>query len=203
MLQINENTKSIQLKGPLGSTTLNYQKFDVSGSHCITLDSKEVSALNVINISQPIKKKQTNKKTKNQSLKSFLEQTSDDLVPTNHKKKAKNSLIATIAKQKQQGVSRGFFTYLRLVGVGFRVFLVKNQLTFKLGFSHFVKVTIPSSIRVFLPEPTLICFYGLDKNQVTQIAAKIKEIKPPSPYKGKGIRVLDSQVRIKVGKKKS
>lgn len=203
MLKINENTKSIELKGPLGSTILNYEKFDVFGNVCMALDSKEVSSLNIMNISQPIKKKLTNKKTKNETLKSFIEQTPDDSFSTDHKIKTKESIIPTLIKQKQQGVSRGYFTYLRLIGVGYRVFLVKNQLTFKLGFSHFVKVTIPSSIRVFLPEPTLICFYGLDKNQVTQIAAKIKEIKPPSPYKGKGIRILDAQVRIKVGKKKS
>lgn len=203
MLKINENTKSIELKGPLGSTILNYEKFDVFGNVCMALDSKEVSSLNIMNISQPIKKKLTNKKTKNETLKSFIEQKPDDSFSTDHKIKTKESIIPTLIKQKQQGVSRGYFTYLRLIGVGYRVFLVKNQLTFKLGFSHFVKVTIPSSIRVFLPEPTLICFYGLDKNQVTQIAAKIKEIKPPSPYKGKGIRILDAQVRIKVGKKKS
>ena len=202
MLQINENSKYIQFNGSLGSTVLNYEKLDVFGNVCMTLDSKDVSSLNVINIAQPTSKT-TNKKTKNEHLKSFLQHTADNSFTTNHKIKTKESLIRTLIKQKQQGVSRGYFTYLRLIGVGYRVFLVQNQLTFKLGFSHFVKVTVPSSIRVFLPEPTLICFYGLDKNQVTQIAAKIKEIKPPSPYKGKGIRILDAQVRIKVGKKKS
>lgn len=106
-------------------------------------------------------------------------------------------------KQKIQGVSRGYFTYLRLVGVGYRVFLINNTLTFKLGFSHFIKIVVPSSIRVFLPEPTLICIYGLDKNEVTQIGAKVQEIKRPSPYKGKGIRVLDAEIKLKIGKKKS
>jgi large subunit ribosomal protein L6 len=62
---------------------------------------------------------------------------------------------------------------------------------------------VPSSIRVFLPEPTLICIYGLDKNEVTQIGAKVQEIKRPSPYKGNGIRVLDAEIKLKIGKKKS
>lgn len=111
--------------------------------------------------------------------------------------------LTGLYSQKLEGVSRGFFTYLQVVGVGFRVFLVQDILTFKLGFSHFVKVRLPESVKVFLPEPTLICLYGLDKNQVTQIAAKIQQIKPPSPYKGKGIKLLDTQIRLKAGKKKS
>lgn len=120
-------------------------------------------------------------------------------------------ILNSIYLQRISGVSRGYLTYLRVVGIGFRVFFhskkentnLGNMLTFKLGFSHLVKVQIPNSIQVFLPEPTLICLYGLDKNQVTQIAAKIQQIKKPSVYKGKGIRLLDVPVRLKTGKKKS
>ena len=114
-----------------------------------------------------------------------------------------NSILNSFYKQKGQGVSRGFFTYLRVVGVGYRTFLAQGTLTLKLGFSHFVKVDIPKSVQIFLPEPTLICLYGLDKNQITQIAATIRQIKPPSPYKGKGIRTINSKIRLKTGKKKS
>lgn len=113
------------------------------------------------------------------------------------------SMITSVYAQKVQGVSRGFFTYLKITGIGYRVFLVGDVLTFKLGFSHFVKVQVPASVKVFLPEPTFICFYGLDLNQVTQVAAKIQQIKPPSPYKGKGIRLFDRSIRLKTGKKKS
>nr|YP_009720878.1 ribosomal protein L6 [Scherffelia dubia]QGP70678.1 ribosomal protein L6 [Scherffelia dubia] len=108
-----------------------------------------------------------------------------------------------VLAQKIQGVSRGYFVYLRVVGVGYRVFLSQNILTFKLGFSHFYKVKVPKSTRVFLPEPTLLCLYGIDKNQVTQVAASIKRIKPPSVYKGKGIKLLKDSIRLKEGKKKS
>ena len=120
-----------------------------------------------------------------------------------HKHIGRKSPIASLYHQKNQGVLKGFFTYLKITGVGYRVFLTGNILTLKLGFSHFVKVQVPESVKVFLPEPTLICFYGVDKNQITQIAAKVQQLKPPSPYKGKGIRRLDTNIRLKPGKKKS
>lgn len=114
------------------------------------------------------------------------------------------SPLNTLLVHKFQGIYRGFFTYLRIVGIGYRVFLNQNDgsLTFKLGFSHLYKVKIPNDVKVFLPEPTLLCFYGLDKNQVTQIAAKIRQLKKPSPYKGKGIRILNSAIKLKQTKKK-
>lgn len=105
-------------------------------------------------------------------------------------------------KNKLYGISQGFILYLRLVGVGYRCSLENNILTFKVGFSHEVKYRIPESIRIFLPEPTLLSVYGIDKNQVTQIANQIRYIKPPSPYKGKGIRLVTETIRIKQGKQK-
>lgn len=208
MLIIDETKRCVKLEGPLGHTVLNIEKHDTSGCFCISLDSKEATELKVTDITTT--KNQSNslieKKKQNNTnivLKFFLEKTVGNLKTANRKAKAKKSIISSLYEQKIQGVSRGYFTYLRLFGVGYRVFLVKDILTFKLGFSHFVKIKIPASIRVFLPEPTLICFYGLDKNQVTQIAAKVQQIKPPSPYKGKGIRVLDTQIKLKIGKKKS
>ena len=208
MLIIDETKKCVKLEGPLGHTVLNIPKHDISGCFCISLDSKESKELKVTDITETknqssslIQKKKQN--DTNITLKLFLEKTVGNLKITNRKTKVKKSIISSLYEQKLQGVSRGYFTYLRLFGVGYRVFLVKDTLTFKLGFSHFVKIKIPASIRVFLPEPTLICFYGLDKNQVTQIAAKVQQIKPPSPYKGKGIRVLDAQIKLKIGKKKS
>ena len=208
MLIIDKTKKCVKLEGPLGHTVLNFEKHDISGCFCISLDLKESTELKVTDITKTKnqsnnliqKKKQNNT---NIAVKSFLEKTVGNVKIINRKTKAKKSIISSLYEQKLQGVSRGYFTYLRLFGVGYRVFLVKDILTFKLGFSHFVKIQIPASIRVFLPEPTLICFYGLDKNQVTQIAAKVQQIKPPSPYKGKGIRVLDAQVKLKIGKKKS
>lgn len=107
-----------------------------------------------------------------------------------------------LIKNKLYGISQGFILYLRMVGIGYRCSLEKSTLRFKVGFSHDVKYKIPNSIRIFLPEPTLLSIFGIDKNQVTQIAAQIRCIKPPSPYKGKGIRLITETVRIKQGKQK-
>lgn len=208
MLIIDKTNKCVKLEGPLGHTVLNFEKHDTLGCFCISPDSKESTDFKVTDITKT--KKQSNgliqKKKQNNTnidVKFFLEKTGESGKTPTCKAKVRKSIILSLYEQKLQGVSRGYFTYLRLFGVGYRVFLVKDILTLKLGFSHFVKIQIPESIRVFLPEPTLICFYGLDKNQVTQIAAKVQQIKPPSPYKGKGIRVLDAQIKIKTGKKKS
>jgi large subunit ribosomal protein L6 len=75
-------------------------------------------------------------------------------------------------------------------------------LLLKLGYSHDLIYTIPSSIKVFLLDSTLICLFGLDKNQTTQIAAKIRNLRRPSAYKGKGIRLVNEKVLVKQGKKK-
>lgn len=206
MVIIDETKRCVKLEGPLGHTIFNFEKYDTSGCFCVSLDSKESTELKITDITKTKKKLNSLTQKKNQNktniaLKYFLEKTVENVKTTSCK--SKKSIISSLYEQKLQGVSRGYFTYLRLFGVGYRVFLVKDILTFKLGFSHFVKIQIPASIRVFLPEPTLICFYGLDKNQVTQIAAKVQQIKPPSPYKGKGIRVLDAKIKLKIGKKKS
>lgn len=112
------------------------------------------------------------------------------------------STILALVENKIQGVSRGFVVYLRIVGLGYRAILEDNLLTLKLGFSHQVTYQIPQSIRIFLIDPTFICIFGVDKNQVTQIAAKIRQIKPPSVYKGKGIRLLNESLNLKQGKQK-
>jgi large subunit ribosomal protein L6 len=110
--------------------------------------------------------------------------------------------LESIITNKINGVSQGFLVYLRIMGIGYRATLEENRLLMKCGYSHDVEYVIPKSIRIFLIEPTLICLFGIDKNQVSQIAAKIRAIKPPSPYKGKGIRLLHEKVQIKQGKQK-
>lgn len=114
--------------------------------------------------------------------------------------------INNIIQNKILGVSSGFLIAMRIMGVGYRAEILKNQknqiLCFKIGFSHDIEYVIPASVRVFLLEPTLICLYGIDKNQITQIAAKIRQIKPPSVYKKKGIRLIDETIFTKPGKRK-
>ncbi len=110
--------------------------------------------------------------------------------------------VSSLIKNKMDGVSQGYILYLRIVGIGYRCFLQNGILTFRLGFSHEVHYEGPSSIRTFLIQPTLLCLYGLDKNQITQIAAQIRQIRPPSPYKGKGVRLVHEKVQLKQGKQK-
>ncbi len=77
-----------------------------------------------------------------------------------------------------------------------------QQIELKIGQSHEIFFQVPQNIRAFSVKPTLFCLYGLDKQQVTQIASEIRNLRSPEPYKGKGIRYKDEIVRIKVGKKK-
>ena len=116
--------------------------------------------------------------------------------------KAFYGLFTTLLKNKIYGITRGFLIYLRIVGIGYRAHIKTQSITFKLGFSHDITFKLPESIRAFLLEPTLICLYGIDKNQITQIAAKIKQLRLPSIYKGKGIRLAEEVLQIKQGKKR-
>ena len=77
-----------------------------------------------------------------------------------------------------------------------------QRIELKVGQSHEIMYEIPQNIRAFSLKPTLICLYGLDKMQITQVASDIRNYRPPEPYKGKGIRYKDEIIRIKVGKKK-
>ncbi len=146
----------------------------------------------------------------------------------------------SLLKNKIRGVTVGFLTYLRIVGVGYRASLIpclKNNsllqqslsipsltrkkekdrlslerdirskergdvLNFKLGYSHNLKYQVPHSIRAFLLLPTLLCLFGVDKNQVSQIGSKIKSFKGTERYKGKGIRLTTDKVTLSQGKRK-
>jgi len=98
------------------------------------------------------------------------------------------------------GVSDGYMKELSIVGVGYRAALKGSTLDFQLGFSHPVSVNAPAGITFEVPEPTRIIISGIDKEAVGQIASEIRAIRPPEPYKGKGIRYKDEQVRRKAGK---
>lgn len=116
------------------------------------------------------------------------------------------SSLMSLLKNKIRGVSIGFRVSLRIIGVGYRASLEKNLsktfLRFKLGYSHTLQYTLPESIRVFLLEPTLISLFGIDKNQVSQLGSKIRSLKPPERYKGKGIRFTTEKVTLSQGKRK-
>ena len=90
----------------------------------------------------------------------------------------------------------------KIIGIGYRASLNNDILLLKLGYSHDLLYRIPPSIKLFLVDPTVICLFGVDKNQITQIAAKIRGFRPPSAYKGKGIRLVNENILVKQGKKK-
>lgn len=100
------------------------------------------------------------------------------------------------------GVSKGFEKKLTLVGVGFRAQAQGNKLNLAIGFSHPVNIEMPAGISVATPTPTEIIIKGADRQVVGQIAAEVRAVRPPEPYKGKGIRYADERVVIKETKKK-
>lgn len=100
------------------------------------------------------------------------------------------------------GVSRGYERKLELVGVGFRAAVQGKTLGLTLGFSHPVSFPIPEGITIETPSQTEILIKGIDRQQVGHVAAKIREIRPPEPYKGKGVRYSGEQIVLKEGKKK-
>jgi large subunit ribosomal protein L6 len=100
------------------------------------------------------------------------------------------------------GVTRGYDRKLELVGVGFRAAVTGKALNLTLGFSHPVSYPIPEGIVVETPSPTEILIKGADRQRVGQTAAEIRGIRPPEPYKGKGVRYSDEVISLKEGKKK-
>ena len=100
------------------------------------------------------------------------------------------------------GVSKGFEKKLSLVGVGFRAAAAGNKLNLQIGFSHPVAKDMPAGVKVECPTQTEIVIKGSDRQAVGQIAAEVRAIRPPEPYKGKGIRYLGEKVTIKETKKK-
>jgi large subunit ribosomal protein L6 len=114
--------------------------------------------------------------------------------------KARHGLSRTLVANMIQGVTAGYERTLEIVGVGYRVVAKGSDLEFALGFSHPVTVTAPDGISFEVQAPTRFVVRGIDKQQVGAIAANIRRIRPPEPYKGKGVRYQGEAVRRKVGK---
>jgi large subunit ribosomal protein L6 len=98
------------------------------------------------------------------------------------------------------GVSKGFSKDLDIVGVGYRAQQQNKNIVLQLGFSHNVTFTPPDGITIEVLEPTKLRVKGINKQAVGQVSANIRELRPPEPYKGKGIRYKDERVRKKAGK---
>jgi len=111
-------------------------------------------------------------------------------------------LSRTLVNNMVVGVTQGYEETLELVGVGYRAAMKGSALFMQLGFSHEVDVPPPEGISFAVPKQTEIKISGIDKQAVGEIAARIRRIRPPEPYKGKGVRYAGEKVRRKEGKKK-
>ena len=100
------------------------------------------------------------------------------------------------------GISKGYEKTLELVGVGFRAALKGKQLNMQLGFSHDINFDIPDGVKIVVEKQTTLKISGYDKQQVGMVVSEIKSLRPPEPYKGKGIKEKDQYIIRKEGKKK-
>lgn len=115
---------------------------------------------------------------------------------------AMSATMRQLVNNMVNGVKQGFEKKLTLIGVGFKAQASGNKLNLAVGFSHAVDKIMPQGITVATPSPTEIVIKGADRQRVGQVAAEVRAIRPPEPYKGKGIRYADEKVVIKETKKK-
>src|SRR5881398_4264381 len=115
--------------------------------------------------------------------------------------RALHGLTRSLVANMVEGVTKGFEKKLELQGVGYRAALQGSDLRLDVGYSHPVVMKAPQGISFEVPTPTEIVVKGVDKQQVGQTAAEIRKVRPPEPYKGKGIRYEGEYVRRKVGKR--
>ena len=111
-------------------------------------------------------------------------------------------LSRTLVSNMVDGVTKGYEEVLELVGVGYRAQMKGRTLSLQLGFSHDIDMPPPEGIAFATPRPVEIRIAGIDKQAVGEMAARIRKIRPPEPYKGKGVRYSGEKVRRKEGKKK-
>lgn len=117
-----------------------------------------------------------------------------------HESKALHGLSRALLANMVSGVADGFRRELEIQGVGYRAQLKGRDLELQVGFSHSVTVKAPQGITFEVSEPTKVSVVGIDKELVGQVAADVRKVRPPEPYKGKGIRYVGEQVRRKAGK---
>jgi len=116
--------------------------------------------------------------------------------------KAMSGTMRALINNMVTGVSRGYEKKLELVGVGYRAQAQGKNLNLTLGFSHPVTYAVPDGITIETPSQTEILVKGVDKQKVGQVAAEIRDYRPPEPYKGKGVRYSDETIVLKEAKKK-
>lgn len=124
-----------------------------------------------------------------------FERTSDEKTA-----KAAHGLARALAANAVQGVSQGFERQLSIVGVGYRAQAQGRKVTLTLGFSHPVEFEPPEGVDVVVEDQTKLVVRGIDKQAVGQVAARLRALRPPDAYKGKGVRFTDERIKLKPGK---
>jgi ribosomal protein L6P/L9E len=208
-LQNGAETQSTLLtfRGPLGSLEMNLHKIDTYGLSFFKLHTSTHAGEDAVFLDFFVKKRSTKKTVR------FLSRGQTSPVFNGKMHHSKDTLcmlgsLVSLCRNAIEGVSFGFVIYLELLGVGYKAsILTKNRekdqfLEVKVGQSHDILYPLPQSIKAFVIKPTLIGLYSIDKTELKQIAAEIRSIKPPEPYKGKGIRFKDEVFVTKIGKKK-
>ena len=114
--------------------------------------------------------------------------------------KALHGLYRALINCMIKGVTEGYQKDLEIIGVGFKAQVQANNLNLQLSYSHPVNFAIPEGIKIETPKPTQITIKGIDKEKVGEVAAEIRGVLPPEPYKGKGIRYAGEYVKKKIGK---
>jgi large subunit ribosomal protein L6 len=115
--------------------------------------------------------------------------------------RALHGLTRSLIANMVEGVTDGYSKQLEIQGVGYRARLQGKALELSVGYSHPVSITAPEGIEFEVPQPTQVIVRGIDKQLVGEITARIRRVRPPEPYKGKGIRYVGEHVRRKVGKR--
>jgi large subunit ribosomal protein L6 len=111
-----------------------------------------------------------------------------------------HGLTRTLLANMITGVSDGFSKQLEIIGVGYKAELKGKELVLALGYSHPINFPIPEGITIEVPSPTQITVKGIEKDKIGQIAANIRGLRPPEPYKGKGVKYVDEYIQRKAGK---
>ena len=175
------------------------------GKISISIPDKVKVALsgNSVNVEGPFGKKVLSIDTENFDLKINDEkQLSIQPKKNNQESKRLWGMNRSLLNNAIIGADKGYEKILELVGVGYRASLKGTQLNLQLGFSHDINFDIPNSIKITIEKQTIIKITGIDKQEVGMIASKIKSLRPPEPYKGKGIKEKGQYILRKEGKKK-
>ncbi len=135
----------------------------------------------------------------------MIEQNDGEIVVTRPTERgedrALHGLTRSLVANMVEGVTKGFEKALEIQGVGYRASMRGTDLELNVGYSHPVVMKAPDGISFEVPTPTQVIVKGIDKQRVGQVAAEIRAVRPPEPYKGKGIRYVGEYVRRKVGKR--